>query len=190
METEVHKDDQKCQIDTIPRLGSSITDREIGPISPVMRVKLMLKRRLDSRKKRMLKTNFNQLASTMMYLMKREPELAVQELTLQSNIYKSGDMVRIRSKEAIESTLDSWGELRGCRFMDGMDVYCGTVQRVWKPVRRFVDERDYRVKKTQGVYILEGLICNGTEVYGSCDRSCFFFWRDEWLEKIDQDVPS
>jgi hypothetical protein len=35
------------------------------------------------------------------------------------------------------------------------------------------------------VAILDGVICNGTEDFGPCDRSCFFFWREEWLEKVD-----
>jgi hypothetical protein len=51
-------------------------------------------------------------------------------------------------------------------------------------VERFVDERDYRVKKASGVVLLEGSLCQGTELYGPCDRSCFFFWREEWLEKV------
>jgi hypothetical protein len=54
-----------------------------------------------------------------------------------------------------------------------------------KPVKRFVDERDYRVKKAKGIILLEGLICEGTPDYGQCDRACFYFWRQEWLEKMD-----
>jgi len=29
------------------------------------------------------------------------------------------------------------------------------------------------------------LHCQGTSDYGRCDRSCFYFWREEWLEKIN-----
>jgi hypothetical protein len=25
----------------------------------------------------------------------------------------------------------------------------------------------------------------GTPDYGRCDRACFYFWREEWLEKLD-----
>jgi hypothetical protein len=93
-------------------------------------------------------------------------------------------MVRVKTREEIQATLDEWNELRGCLFMDAMVPYCGTTQRVFRRVERFVDERDYRVKKAKGVVLLEGLICNGTEQYGRCDRACYYFWRDEWLEKI------
>jgi len=28
--------------------------------------------------------------------------------------------------------------------------------------------------------------CQGTPDLGRCDRSCFYFWREEWLEKLDE----
>lgn len=98
---------------------------------------------------------------------------------------KAGDLVRVRSREEIEATLSEWKELKGCMFMLEMWQYCGTTQRVLKPVERFVDERDLRVKKCKGIVLLEGVICQGTAYSEGCDHSCFFFWREEWLEKID-----
>lgn len=41
------------------------------------------------------------------------------------------------------------------------------------------------MKKTRGIVLLEGLMCQGIEGLGACDRSCLFFWREEWLEKIE-----
>jgi len=67
-----------------------------------------------------------------------------------------------------------------------MAEYCGTTQRVLKLMKRFVDERDLRVKKSSGIILLEGVMCKGTADFGSCDRSCFYFWREEWLEKVDE----
>jgi hypothetical protein len=57
---------------------------------------------------------------------------------------------------------------------------------VFKPLERFVDERDLRVKSSKGIVLLDGVTCQGTGDFGRCDRSCFLFWREEWLEKIDQ----
>jgi hypothetical protein len=68
--------------------------------------------------------------------------------------------------------------------------YCGTTQKVLKPVKRFVDERDCRVKKVKGVYLLEGVNCQGFELYGECDRACFYFWREEWLEKLEVPIDA
>jgi hypothetical protein len=99
-------------------------------------------------------------------------------------VLQAGDVVRIRSKAEIRSTLGLWNELRGCVFMDEMWNYCGTTQRVLKRAEKFMDERSYKVKKARGLVILEGVICQGTIDFGPCDRSCFFFWREEWLEKI------
>lgn len=97
---------------------------------------------------------------------------------------EAGDRVRVRSREEINSTLDPFKELKGCAFLPDMYQYCGTQQRVLKPMQRFMDERDYKLKKVRGVILLEHVICSGTPVFGPCDRCCFLFWREEWLEKI------
>ena len=55
----------------------------------------------------------------------------------------------------------------------------------FKPLARFVDERDLRVKKSSGIVLLEGVRCQGTADFGRCDRSCLLFWREEWLEKVN-----
>lgn len=97
---------------------------------------------------------------------------------------RAHDLVRVRSWEEIESTLDPFKELKGCAFLAEMKQFCGTTQRVFQVMERFLDERDYKVKKVRGVVLLEGVICRGTPVFGRCDRSCLLFWREEWLEKI------
>jgi hypothetical protein len=94
------------------------------------------------------------------------------------------DWVRVRSREEIQAMLDPFKETRGCAFLEDMYKYCGTKQRVLKSMERFLDERDYQVKKVRGVILLENVICNGTPAFGKCDRCCFLFWREEWLEKI------
>jgi hypothetical protein len=98
---------------------------------------------------------------------------------------KAGDWVRVRSWEEIQPMLDPFQETSGCAFLEDMRKYCGTQQRVFKSMERFLDERDYKVKKVRGVILLENVICGGTPAFGRCDRSCFLFWREEWLEKID-----
>jgi hypothetical protein len=102
-----------------------------------------------------------------------------------TSFLKAGDLVRVRSHEEIRATLDPWKELRGCAFLDSMSPYCGTTQRVLKIMERFLDERDYKVKKVRGMVLLEGILCPGTPVFGRCDRCCHFFWREEWLEKLE-----
>ncbi len=113
--------------------------------------------------------------------LKRYPFTADQAPSVEIN---AGDLVRVRSKDEIEATLNTWNEYKGCAFIDDMWDYCETTQRVFKKVRNFIDERDYRMKRVKGLVILENVYCQGTRVLGKCDRSCFFFWREEWLEKI------
>jgi hypothetical protein len=98
---------------------------------------------------------------------------------------QTGDWVRVRSREEIKSTLNPFKELKGCAFLENMTPYCGSRQRVFKVMQRFLDERDYKVKKVNGVILLENVICQGTPAFGTCDRSCFLFWREEWLEKVE-----
>ncbi len=101
-----------------------------------------------------------------------------------SSTLQPGDLVRIKSEAQIRATLGLWNELKGCTFMEEMWDYCGTTQRVLKRVERFMDERQYKIKRARGLVFLESAICQGTIDFGPCDRSCFFFWREEWLEKI------
>lgn len=101
-----------------------------------------------------------------------------------SSRLRPGDVVRVRSREEIEHTLNNWNQLRGCTFMEEMRPYCDTQQRVFKRMEQFLDERDYVVKRSKGLVILDGVICQGTKDFGRCDRSCYFFWREEWLEKM------
>jgi hypothetical protein len=102
----------------------------------------------------------------------------------QSEPLRQGQKVRVRSKEEIISTLDPLNELKGCSFLDDMQKYCGSEQRVLRSMKYFMDERDYKRKKTRGLILLENIMCNGTPVFGSCDRCCFLFWREEWLERM------
>jgi hypothetical protein len=98
---------------------------------------------------------------------------------------QAGDLVRVRSVQDIKATLDHSGKLKGCGFGTEMEQFCDSIQRVLKPVVRFVDERDYSVRKGKGIVILENITCKGTSFFGPCDRNCFFFWREEWLEKLE-----
>lgn len=100
--------------------------------------------------------------------------------------FKEGDRVRVRSKEEIEGTLNHSRRLKGCGFPIEMVQYCSTTQTVLKSVERFVDERDLKVRRTRGIVLLENVICQGLASFGRCDRNCYFFWREEWLEKVDE----
>lgn len=173
----------QCQIQSAARMHSREDGNETASLPLRKRMRLAMRRRLSPRWRRKLKKAFTN------FLLRLRGDSPAASASAQpaarsaSLSLKAGDRVRVRSKEEIQSTLNRWGELKGCGFMTEMWQYCGTNQRVLKPVERFVDERDYQVKKARGVVLLEGVTCHGTEFYGPCDRSCFLFWREEWLEK-------
>jgi len=183
LEPDIHN--QKCQIHSVVKISEPASENETSRLSIKMHLKLALKKTLSPRFKRTLKTRLNDF---MIWWRKMTGSTEINEnpaLSSSSQALRAGDMVHICSKEEIQSTLNYFNELKGCGYFPEMWQYCGTTQRVLKPVERFVDERDYQVKKARGVVLLEGVICQGTELYGRCDRACFYFWREEWLEKID-----
>jgi hypothetical protein len=143
----------------------------------------MIRRRLTPSQERKLKLQTGRAYTLLVGLIdhRKAPRPAV----VASTRLKAGDVVRVRSREEIESTLNPWRQLKGCTFMPEMLSYCGTTQRVLKPMDRFVDERDLRAKKSKGIVLLEGVNCQGTMEFGRCDRNCFVFWREEWLEKSE-----
>lgn len=173
-----------CQIPCLQLVAEGIA--HVPPESLSRRMKLMVRRRLSPSKERAFKNRTNNLMKWVYKLIGRNIKPSASPANVSSTRLQAGDWVRVRSLGEIEDTLNHWRQLRGCSFMPEMAEYCGTIQRVLKPMKRFVDERDLRVKKSNGIILLEGVMCQGTAEFGSCDRSCFVFWREEWLEKIDE----
>jgi hypothetical protein len=171
-----------CQIPCIPRIAEEPAEEDIQPLR--IRIKRVLAVPWNYFVKKWLKRFYR------FFMGGRKKILTIQSSTPE-NIsehpqfkFESGDWVHIRSMQEIEATLDPWKELKGCAFLPSMAAYCETNQKVLQPMQRFLDERDYKVKKVKGIVLLDGVMCTGTPVFGRCDRRCFFFWREEWLEKI------
>jgi len=98
--------------------------------------------------------------------------------------FKIGDIVKVKPGEEIRKTLDSSGKLGGCLFMKGMWDHCEHEFKILKVVDNVFDEHKYIMYKvTTPLYLLDGLICDGIAegITARCDRSCHYFWREEWL---------
>lgn len=158
----------------------------VPPESPIRRLKLAVRRRWSPDRERAFKNRTNDLLNRFSALTGQDtkPPAPVVRI-LPGDRLQAGDWARVRSQEDIEATLNHWKQLKGCTFMQEQIQYCGTIHKVQKRMKQFVDERDLRVKKVSGIILLEGVMCQGTADFGSCDRSCLYFWREEWLEKID-----
>jgi hypothetical protein len=162
-----------CQLTTLPGLSEGVVP--LHGISSRARVRLAVRRHLSVPARRALKRR-------LVRVLDASSTGGATPAERPPTKFQAGEQVRVRSRPEIEDTLDLFHQLKGCAFMNEMAPYCGTVQRVLKPVQRFVDERDYQVKSVRGMYLLEGLMCEGTPPFGSCDRGCLYFWREEWLE--------
>lgn len=165
-----------CQIQCLPQM---IQDLNAGKVCWQRRNRL---KRFVKRRMRYLVNHFANTAAT---ACENQKSLDSGAVAADDLVLENGDMVRVRSREEIQATLDNWNQLKRCSFMEEMDQYCGTYQRVFKRVEKFLDERDYLTKKCNGIVILDNVHCEGTVDFGGCDRSCYFFWRKEWLEKVD-----
>lgn len=172
MEKEQNRNKPACQLISLPEL-SEPTPRQDICWQRRNRVKRIIKRRWIY-----LRNLFREMINP-----KSLPLDRVNEMPMKRDL-EPGDRVKVRSKEEIQKTLNGWNQLKGCSFMEEMWSYCGSEQIVLKKVERFLDERDYLLKKCKNLVILDGVMCQGTIDFGSCDRSCYFFWREEWLEKI------
>jgi hypothetical protein len=177
--------ENECQFSSLSDIAEG--NAELPAQSLTRRLKLFIRRHLTTKQDRQLHRYADKFIS-LFFIFGNENnngnKLNILLTGEQVQKFKKGDLVRVRSKKEIELTLNHLGQLKGCSFMDVMIPYCGTIQRVLKPMERFVDERDLCVKKCSGLVLLEGVMCQGTTQFGRCDRSCLMFWRQEWLQKI------
>jgi hypothetical protein len=113
-----------------------------------------------------------------------------QELGLQP-----GQLVRVKSKHAIEATLNRKLRNRGLEFGQDMLFCCGGSYRVRARVHRIVHEGtgELLVLKTPSI-LLEEANANGGTIL--TPQNEFFFWREIWLQpqplaaEITPTVPS
>lgn len=105
-----------------------------------------------------------------------------------------GELVRVKSFDAILATLDGNNKNRGLYF-DAEEVpFCGKTYRVWKRVDQIIDEKTGRMLKfnTPSV-LLENVYCQGRYSCGRllCPRAILSMWREVWLERVPiGDLPA
>lgn len=97
-----------------------------------------------------------------------------------------GELVRIKSKDEIVATLTTKGFNRGLGFEEDMARSCGRTARVRARIERCIDEKTGEMLEMKNPCIaLDDVICDG--VYkANCPRAFIPFWREIWLERIDE----
>jgi len=105
---------------------------------------------------------------------------------------RPGELVRMKSYEAILATLDRNSSNRGLSFDAEFVPYCGRIFRVSHQIERFVDEKTglMRTLKTPAV-ILDNVVCramfSGQRMF--CPRSIYLWCREIWLERVTEGAP-
>jgi len=100
---------------------------------------------------------------------------------------KPGDLVRVKSYEAILATCDNSNKNRGMTFDAEMVPYCGQTFRVLKRVTKILNESTGRMQEMRNpCIILDGVFCQSrySECRLFCPRSIYPYWREIWLERV------
>jgi hypothetical protein len=96
-----------------------------------------------------------------------------------------GDRVRIKSKKMIEDTLNAAQLNRGMGFDGEMARFCGREAVVERRVQQVIDEKTSKmVHMKNPCIVLEGMVCEGAYA-STCPRRWISFWREVWLERIE-----
>jgi hypothetical protein len=96
-----------------------------------------------------------------------------------------GELVRVKSKDAIVRTLDTNNNNRGMLFDVEMLKYCGRQARVLRRVERIIDEKSgAMIQFKNPCIILEGVTCTG-DYHRQCPRGIYPYWREIWLERVE-----
>jgi hypothetical protein len=97
---------------------------------------------------------------------------------------RAGDLVEVRSKAEILSTLDKEGRLEDLPFMPQMFQYCGQRFRVYKRAHKTCDtvNRPSGRRMADAVH-LEEIRCDG-QAYAGCQAGCLIFWKVAWLKRV------
>lgn len=102
---------------------------------------------------------------------------------------RPGELVRVRSQEEILQTLKGRHN-RGMGFAPEMVGHCGGTFRVRSRVKKIIDEKTGKMMNFGNeCIILDDVIClsNCSSKRMFCPRSIYPYWREIWLERVDED---
>jgi hypothetical protein len=79
--------------------------------------------------------------------------------------------------------LDENNKQRGLVWSKQQWPYAGTIHRVFKPVRRMMDD-SLKMRPITRTVLLDTVACSGKSGLDGCGRKCPMMFRDEWLEEV------
>ena len=104
----------------------------------------------------------------------------------QNGRFRHGDLVEVKAADEIVQTLDAAGALDNIPFMPEMLELCGQRFRVSRRANTvcIYEPGTPLGFNTDDVVTLEGVRCSGA-AHGGCQKSCTIFWREAWLQKVE-----
>jgi hypothetical protein len=104
---------------------------------------------------------------------------------------RRGELVEVRGKDEILTTLDENGELEGLVFMPEMLEFCGRRLRVSRRAHKTCDTitGDMVARRLDDCVHLEDARCDGS-AHGGCQAGCLFFWKEAWVKRVEPARPS
>ena len=123
---------------------------------------------------------------------RKKGDIAVGQTTPAIDLnLQPGELVRVKPYDEILATLDKANMNRGLGFDAELVPYCGGTYRVRTRVNNFIDEQTGKMKnlKTPAI-ILEGVCCQSCYSHNRmfCPRSIYSWWREIWLERIQENI--
>jgi len=107
---------------------------------------------------------------------------------------KAGELVRVRSKDEIERTLNRKLRNRGLWFDVEMLPYCGKGNfQVLRRVDKILNEKTGQmIKFNNPCIILDGVTCSGNYLARRMfsPKHEYIYWREIWLERVQKDSHS
>ncbi len=96
-----------------------------------------------------------------------------------------GDLVEVRPRAEILSTLNAANKNGGLLFDSEMLPFCGARARVDRRIDQIIDEPTGKMIKLRDCLVLEDVVCPGT-YHAFCPRGGLPYWRETWLKKVDE----
>ena len=100
-----------------------------------------------------------------------------------------GELVRVKSHDQILETLDTSRKNRGLGWDAELVHYCGGTYRVLGRVTKLIDEKTGKIREMKNpCIILDSVVCKSrfSRRRLFCPRSIYPYWREIWLERVDQ----
>ncbi len=112
--------------------------------------------------------------------------------SLDAGVFADGAAIALVAIGRPYRRLPEIGRVAGVPVVPVAEYTLHTQQRIMElstpSVLRRIRRRRWLAAEYRGVERLirsaAGLQCNGTPTFGPCDRCCFLFWREEWLERV------